>query len=116
GAAGVGVAGEEVAAELRGDDDAVASDVVRALGAEEVADDLLGVALGVAVGGVEEVPAALEVRGEDRAGVLRRGAGSPLGPEGHRAQAEGRDAQAGAAEGDVVGERGHYTAPSMGGP
>ena len=102
GAAAVRIAREEVARELGGDDDAVAPARVAA---DVVADDLLGVAVGVDVGGVDEVAAALEEAVEDGLGVLDAGAPAPVLAEGHRAEAERADAQAGAAEGDVVVER-----------
>ena len=67
GGCAVGIAGEHVAHELGGDDEAVALGVV---GAEVVADDLLGVALGVDVGGVDEVPAPIDEGVDDAAGVV----------------------------------------------
>ena len=72
--------------------------------ADVVADDLLRVALGVDVGGVDEVAAAVEVAVEDRCGLLDAGAPAPVLAEGHGAEAERADAQAGAAERDVVVE------------
>ena len=58
GAAAVGVAGEEVGEELRRQHHVVAAAGARG---EPVAEDLLGVAVGVEVGGVDEVPAEVEV-------------------------------------------------------
>ena len=66
GAAGVRIAGVKVREELRGNDHAVAT---RAIVGDEVADDLLRVAAGVAVGGVDEVAAQFQVAGDDRLGV-----------------------------------------------
>ena len=70
-----------------------------------VADDLLGVALGVAVGGVDEVAAALEVAIEDLLGLFDAGAPAPVFAERHGAEAEGADAQARASERHVVIQR-----------
>jgi hypothetical protein len=58
GAAAVGVARMEVGEELRTEHDAFTQP---GPGGEEVADDLLGVAVGVGVGGVDDVAAAVEV-------------------------------------------------------
>ena len=75
-----------------------------------VADDLLGVALGVEVGGVDEVAAELEEAVDDLLGLLDAGAPAEVFAEGHRAEAQRADAQTGAAEGHVVVQR-HDGAP-----
>src|SRR5437868_3250180 len=69
------------------------------------ANDHLGVPLGVAVGSVDEIAAALDVAIENRLRLLRLGAPAPFLSEGHGAEAERTDAKAGPAEGDVVIER-----------
>ena len=103
-AAAVGVAGVQVGEELRAEHDAVAQ---ARPGGEEVADDLLGVAVGVGVCGVDHIAAAVEVLGQDRLGG--RGARAPpvVLTEGHGAQRERTHAQAGAAQRDVGVEGGH---------
>jgi hypothetical protein len=98
GAAPVRVAGVEVGEELRAERDAFAP---AGLGGEELADDLLGVAVGVDVGGVDDVAAAVEVLGEHRLGGLGARAPAVVLAEGHGAQRERADAQARAAERDV---------------
>ena len=70
-----------------------------------VADDLLGVALGVEVGGVDEVAAELEVSIDDLLRLLDARAPAEVFAERHRAEAERADAQAGAAECHVVVQR-----------
>ena len=98
-AAGVGVAPEHVARELGGDDCAVA---LRGVFADVVADDNLGVPLGVYVGGVEEVAARVEVDVHDLFGGFDVRAEVPVLAEGHCSEAEGGDAEAGVAERDVA--------------
>ena len=95
-AAAVRIALPHVSAELRGDDHAVALAAARA-GREVVAEDRLAVTLRVHVGGVDEVAAALEVARQNRVRGLDIGADAPFKAEGHRAEAERRDAQARAA-------------------
>ena len=70
---------------------------------ERAADDLLADAAGVHVRRVEEVDAGVEGSpDEGTAGLLGQDPGAPGGrPEGHRAEAETRDTQAGTAEIDV---------------
>ena len=97
-----GIAGVEVAAELRRDDEAIAPG---GMAAEVVADDLLGVALRVEVRGVDEVAAELDEAIDDLLRLLDAGAPAQVFAEGHRAEAERADAEAGAAERDVVVER-----------
>ena len=65
---------------------------------EPAADDLLGLAAAVDVGGVEEVDAGLERRVHDLVAVGLVG----LRPEVHRAEAQRADPQAGAAEVAIV--------------
>src|SRR5258708_32151813 len=82
GAAAVGIAGIEAAEELRGDDDAIA---LAAIAANVVADDLLGMSLGVDVGGVDEISAAVQEARDDRFGLRDAGSPAPVLAEGHRA-------------------------------
>src|SRR5580704_14612959 len=51
---------------------------------EEVADDLLGVSVGVDVGGVDDVAAAVEILSENCLGSLGASAPAPVLAEGHR--------------------------------
>lgn len=117
GAAAVGIAGPHVAEPLGGDDESVAGARGAALVLDEVvAEDLLGVSLVVDVGGVDEVAAGVEVAVDELEGLLLLDADAPFGPEGHGAEAEWADAEAGAAEGDVVVElRGHRLSLLAGG-
>jgi hypothetical protein len=71
--------------ELRGNDDAVAP---RAIAADEVADDLFGVALGVDVRGVDEIAAALKELRHDRLGLGHRRSPAPVFAKRHSAQTE----------------------------
>ncbi len=73
---------------------------------DEIADDFLGVPLRVDVGGVDEISAAAQEVVDDRVGLGDRRAPAPVRPEGHRAEAEGADAQSRASECHVVG-KGH---------
>ena len=70
---------------------------------EKIADDFFGVAGGVGVGGIEEVPALLEVIGQNFFGVGHAGseAAAEVFAEGHGTEAKRTDAQSGAAEGNV---------------
>jgi hypothetical protein len=103
GTAAVRVAGEHVPEELRRQNHVLAATGARG---EEVAEDLLRVAVGVEVRGVDEVPAAVQVGREDLLRLLHAAAGAAgILPEGHRAEGERADAEAGTAEGDVVVER-----------
>ena len=74
-------------------------------------DDLLGVALGVGVGRVDEVAPAFDVAVDDPLGVRDARTPAPILAEGHRAETQGADAKAGAAESDVMIER-HPLSPS----
>jgi hypothetical protein len=72
-------------------------------GCEPIAEDLLGVAVGVEVRGVDEVPAQVEIRLEDALGLLdRRPGATRVVAERHRAERERADPQSGPTEGDVV--------------
>src|SRR3981189_857049 len=94
----------EVAEELRAEHDALAQAGPRG---EEVADVLLGGPVGVDVGGVHDVAAAVEILGENCLGGFGARAPAPVLAEGHRAESEWADAQTRAAERDVGVERGH---------
>jgi len=97
----------EVAAELGRDHQPVAA---RLVAPDVVAEDLFGVALGVEVGGVDEVAAQVDVAVNDLLRLLDRGAPSQVLAKGHGAQGEGADAQTGTAERDVMVKR-HGLAP-----
>ena len=62
GTAAVGISRIEVAAELGGDDQPVAPP---RMPSDVVADDLLGMALGVEIGGIDEITAELDVPVDD---------------------------------------------------
>lgn len=102
GSAAVWVVLVQVAEELRPDHDPVAQ---RGPAREVVADDLLGVAVGVDVGGVDRVAAPAQIGSQDVRGLLWAAAPTVILTEGHRAQREGADAQTRAAERDVGIER-----------
>ena len=97
-AAAVGVAGVQVQAVLGGQHRAVA------LARHETAQQGFAAAAGVEVGGVHKVAAALGVQVEHAARLGLVGAPAPVGAEGHGAQRQRADAQAAAAQGDVVGQ------------
>jgi hypothetical protein len=104
----VGVTGEEIGEELRRQHHVLAPS---RMGGEPVAEDLLRVAVGVEVRGVDEVPTAVHVGRKDLLRLLDAASGAPgFLSEGHRAEREWADPQAGSAEGDVVIER-HEMAP-----
>ena len=70
---------------------------------EPVAEDLLRVAIGIEVGGVDEVAAEIQIGRQDLLGFLDAGAGrARVLAEGHRTEGERADPQPGPAEGDVV--------------
>src|SRR5262245_34111275 len=94
--AGVGVAHALAESVLGGDDEAIA------LGGDELADIALAGAVGVVVGGVDEVAAGLDERLKYLAALVLRRAPTPILAEGHRAEAHFRDTQAAAAEQFVV--------------
>ena len=100
-AAAVGIAHVHAAAELGGDHQAITEALARP-GRKPLAEDRLAVALGVDVGGVDEVPAPPDVALELGDRLLRSGAEAPFGAEGHGAQAERAHAKAGPAERHVV--------------
>ena len=85
-ASAVGVARVHIAEELGGDHEPVPLGLILA---DVVADDLLGVALGVDVRGVEEVPAALDVGVHDPVGLIHIRPPTPILAEGHGAKAQG---------------------------
>jgi hypothetical protein len=99
----VRIAAVHAAAELGRDHGAVAARL--AAGREPLADDPLGVALGVDVGGVDEVAAALGVEIELPEAPRLVGAEAPLLAEGHRAEAERADAKPRVPERAVVREQ-----------
>jgi hypothetical protein len=70
-----------------------------------VADDLLGVASGVEVGGVDEIAAEFDVPIDDLLGLFDTGAPAEVFAERHCAQAQGADAQAGPSECHVLIQR-----------
>ena len=88
-AAAVGIARIEVAAELGRDHQAIAAGGVAP---DVVADDLLGVALGVEVGGVDEVAAEVDEAVDDLLGLLHAGAPAEVFAERHRPEAQRADA------------------------
>ena len=101
-AAAVGIAEEHVRRELRREDDAIPlPPIVR----EVLAEDGLGVALRVAVRGVDEVAAPVDVVVEDALRVSDLGAPPPLLAERHRPEAERADAKPAGADGEVVSDR-----------
>jgi hypothetical protein len=61
------------------------------LGGDQLAGDLLAGAVGVGVGGVDEVAAGLGEGLQDAGALVLGGAPSPLRTEGHGAEAELRD-------------------------
>src|SRR5262245_46422968 len=91
-AAGVGVAHALTEGVLGGDDEAIA------IGGDELADIALAGAVGVIIGGVDEVAAGLDKRLKYLAALILRRAPTPVLAEGHRAEAHFRDTQAAAAE------------------
>jgi len=87
--------------ELGRQDDAVAPPF------HQPAEDALGRAVRVVDGRVDEIAAAVDVGVEDAPGLGFVGAPAPVLAEGHRAQRQRRDAQAGAAQQAVLIECGH---------
>src|SRR5690606_1987841 len=112
-AAGVGVAGAHVGEKLGGDHHLVA---LYRVAADMVADDFLRVSPTVAVGGVDEVAAQFPVAVHHPIAFPGANADAPVLAEGHGAEAQGADTQAGAAEGNVVveGHRGFLQRCSWG--
>ncbi|MNT13514.1 hypothetical protein D3C72_1484880 [compost metagenome] len=64
----------------------------------ELPDKTLGAAFGVAVGGIDEIAAALDVNVKQTAGLRLFRPPAPVGAEGHGAECQRRDAQAGTAQ------------------
>lgn len=95
GAAAVRIAGTEVPEELGAEHDLVAD--ARPAG-KVVADDDLGVAVGVDVGRVHRVATLIQVGRQDLRRLLRAGTPAEILTERHRAERERADAQAAAAE------------------
>jgi hypothetical protein len=77
----------------------VARTTLVALAAQRLPDDLLGLAPGVAVGGVDEVHALVERRVDDAHAVVDVVV-APA-PEHHRAEADAGDLETGVAESSV---------------
>src|SRR5712692_2041382 len=102
GAAPIGIADVEVAAELGRDHQAVS---LVAVTSDVIADDLLRVSLGVEIGGIDEVAAEPEVPVDHRLGLLDAASPAEILAEGHGAEAERAYAQARTAQGDIVVER-----------
>src|SRR5208282_6802182 len=88
----VGVATPLVEGKFGGDDKLVA------LAANEFAHELFTRAVRVAVGGVEEIAAGIDVGVEDRLGFVPVRAPAPFLAKGHGAQAKFGNAQTGFAE------------------
>ncbi len=103
GAAGVGIAWIKVAAELRRDDQTVP---LGSVAADMIADDLLRMAFGVAVRGIDEVAAELDEAIENLLGFFHAGTPAVVLAEGHCAEAQRAHAQARAAKGHI-GVEGH---------
>ena len=93
----VGVLVVHVAVELGGQEDVVAAALA---GLQRLADDLLGLAAGVDVGGVDDVDAGVEGAVDDRDRLVVVGVAPRA--EHHRAEGQRADLDAGPAEGAVV--------------
>ena len=93
----VGVLVVHVAVELGGQEDVVAAALA---GLQRLADDLLGLAAGVDVGGVDDVDAGVEGAVDDRDRLVVVGVAPRA--EHHRAEGQRADLDAGAAERSVV--------------
>jgi hypothetical protein len=70
-----------------------------------VADDLLGMAPGIEVGGVDEVATEVDEAVNDLFGLLDAGTPTQVFAERHRPQAQRADAQTGSSECHVVIQR-----------
>src|SRR5947209_6428922 len=77
-------------------------DEVVAIGRDELSDEPLRRPVRVVAGRVDEVAAGLDVAVEDATALLLRRAPAPVLAEGHRAEAELRDAQAASSEQGVA--------------
>src|SRR3954462_2081532 len=97
--AAVRISQVQVSAELGRDDETVAA---CGMAADVVADNLLGVPLCVEVRGVDEVAAELDEAIDDPLRLLDARAPAEIFTEGHGAEAQRADADAGAAEGYVL--------------
>jgi len=72
---------------------------------DKFADDFFAGAVGVAVGGVDKVPVGGDESVEDSAAFFLGSAPAPIFAEGHGAEAEFGNAQAGPAEQSIVHNR-----------
>ncbi len=100
-AACIGITRIQVAAELGGEHQPVAP---RFVAPNVIANDLFRVALGVKVGGVEEVAAEFGVTVDDLLRLFDARAPAEIFAESHGAQAKWAYAQAGTAQSDIVVE------------
>ncbi len=69
-----------------------------------IADDFFGVALGVDIGGIDEVAALVEIAVEHLFRFRFAGAEAPVFAEGHGAEAEGAHAESAVSERNVMVE------------
>src|SRR5437764_7798841 len=92
----IGVAAANREAEFRGQNELVATPL------EELAQHRFTGAVGVEIGGVDEVPAPARVGFEDAPALFQVAAKPPLLPKCHGPQAQGRDAQSATTEQQVV--------------
>ncbi len=86
-AARIGVARLAGHRELRRDDEPLT------LVADEFPEEAFGGAVGVVHRGIDEIAAPIDIEIEDAAGFDTVGAPTPIRPEGHGAQAYGRNTQ-----------------------
>src|SRR5690606_16304907 len=99
GAAGIRIADAHIGEKFGGDDGLMA---FRPVAPEVIADDFFGVAVRVEIRGIDEVAAEVEIAVDDALAVGHAGAPAHLLAEGHTAEAERTDAQAGTAQGYVM--------------
>jgi hypothetical protein len=102
GAAAVWIALEQAATEFCADHDAIPAPLLLR---EEVTDDLFGMAVGVDVGGVDEIAAALQIGGDHRLGVRDAGAPSKILAKGHAPETKRAHAKSGTTKRDEGIER-----------
>jgi hypothetical protein len=95
----VGIPGIQVAAELGGKHQPVALGLVAP---DVITENLLRVALGVEIGGINEVAALLQEPVDDLLGLLDGSPPAQVLAESHRAQTQRAHAQSRAAQRDVV--------------